>query len=154
LREYNHINNEVNELQKKSHLNYIDDYINFIKESIELMNGKHPDIILFDGTNQFFRDLNKAMKQSHLGQHIPKRVTKDKEEERIYKAQSWLYQGKLKFYKECRLTIEDFRNAEHDQQVYERTGKIVTKEEFNQHGHMDRLDGTNYLMTYYTGLIK
>jgi len=154
LKEYNHINNSVNEFQKKSSLDYIGDYIHFTKECIELMNNKHPDIILFDGTEQFFRDLRKGLRENSLGQHTPKRVTKDKEEDRIYKGQSWLYQEKLKFYKACKLTIEDFRNAENDQKIYENTGKIVTKEEYTITGHMDRLDATNYLMTYYTGIIK
>lgn len=154
LREYNHINNSVNEMQKKSSIQYIGDYIKFIKESIELMDGRHPDVILFDGTDQFFRDLRALIKENGLGQHTPKRVTKDKEEDRIYQGQSWLYQGKLKFYKDCKLTIQDFTNAENDDKVYERTGKIVTKNEYTVDGHMDRLDGTNYIMTYYTGIIK
>lgn len=154
VREWNHINNSVNEFQKKSPLQYIDDYILFIKQCIELMDGKHPDKILFDGTEQFFRDLRKHLKEQELGQHTPRRVTKDPEEERIYKGQSWLYQGKLKFYKECKLTIEDFTNAENDDKVYERSGKITTKEEYNKDGHNDRLDGTNYIMTYYTTIVN
>jgi len=154
LREWNHINDSVNTFQKQSHLQYIDSYIKFIKECIMLMDGKHPDKILFDGTDQFFRDLFTAMKQQELGQHTPKRVTKDEEEERINKGQSWLYQGKLKFHKSCELTIQDFTNAENDDKVYERTGKIVTKEVFNEVGHNDRLDGTSYIMTYYTGVIN
>jgi PBSX family phage terminase large subunit len=88
IREWNHINNEVNEFQKKSPLQYIDDYVIFIKECIELMNGRHPDNVLFDGTDQFFRDLQSALREAELGQHTPKRVTKDKEEDRIYKGQS------------------------------------------------------------------
>ncbi len=153
LREYNHINNSVNEMQKKSSLNYIDDYVVFIKECISLMK-MHPEKILFDGTDQFFRDLYKILKQNKLGQHTPKRVTKDKDEDRIYRGQSWLYQGKLKFHKSCTLTIQDYKDAEHDEKVYERSGKIVTKDIFNDDGHMDRLDNVNYASTYYGNLIK
>jgi len=40
VREWNHINNSVNEFQKKSPLQYIDDYIQFIYECINLMRGK------------------------------------------------------------------------------------------------------------------
>lgn len=154
VREYNHINNSVNEMQKKSSLQYIDDYIIFVKECIELMDGVHPEKILFDGTDQFFRDLRKHMREQDLGQHVPKRVTKDKDEDRISKGQSWLYQGKLRFHKGCELSIQDFTNAENDDKTYERTGKITTKEEFNTDGHNDRLDGCNYIMTYYTNVIK
>ena len=39
LKEYHHLNDKLNDLQKKSPLNYISDYINFIKEAIELFNG-------------------------------------------------------------------------------------------------------------------
>ena len=94
------------------------------------------------------------MRQQELGQHTPKRVTKDDEETRIYRGQSWLYQAKLRFYKECKLTIQDFTNAENDDKVYERSGKIVTKEEYTIDGHNDRLDGTNYIMTYYVSVIS
>jgi len=152
LKEYKHLNNSVNDLQKKSPLQYIEEYVTFVEGAIELF-GRHPDKLLFDGTDQFFRDLVKELRKRHLAQHTPKRVTKDSEEDRIYKGQSWLYQGKLKFYKYCENTIIDFRNAEHDEKVYERTGKIVTKEIYNDQGHLDCLDATNYLMTFYTPTI-
>lgn len=152
IKEYHHLNNSVNDLQKKSPLDYVADYVKFVKECIELL-GKHPEKILFDGTDQLFRDLQKELRENKLGQHIPKRVTKDEEEARIYRQQSLLYQGKLKFYKECKKTIEDFRNSVYDERVYERTGKIKRKEEFNQLGHNDTVDNVDYGSTYYKTLV-
>lgn len=139
LKEYHHLNNNLNDLQKKSPLNYIDDYITFIKEAIELFKGKHPEKILFDGTDQVFRDIQKELRQNNLGQHTPKRVEKDKNEDRIYRQQSLLYQAKLRFNKNCTKSIEDMRNATYDEKVYERTGVITRKEDFNDLGHGDEI---------------
>jgi hypothetical protein len=154
LREYFHINN-TNDIQKKTTQQRIDDYVVFIQESIELFNGKHPELILFDNNSEeFFRNLRQSLRQNNLGQHTPKRVAKDTEEERIYKMQSWLYQGKLRIYKHLTHTIEDFRNAVYDEKVYERTGKIQMKNDYTEQGHMDCVDATSYIVKYYTGIIK
>lgn len=154
LVEWNHINNSVNENQKRSQIQYIQDYVKFIKDCIRLMDNKHPDNILFDGTDQLFRDLRTELRKNELGQHTPKRVSKDEDEARIYRNQSWLYQGKLKIYKECKLTIQDFSNAENDAKVYERTGQMKIKNEYNVDGHNDRLDGSDYIATYYNAIIN
>jgi PBSX family phage terminase large subunit len=154
LKEYHHLNDKLNDLQKKSPLNYISDYVTFIKEAIELFRGKHPEKILFDGTDQVLRDIQKELRQNKLGQHVPKGVDKDKNEDRIYRQQSLLYQAKLRFNKNCKKSIEDMRNATYDEKVYERTGVINRKEDFNDLGHGDLLDNIDYASTFYKFLVK
>lgn len=154
LREYLHLNNSVNDLQKKSPLDYIDDYVTFVQESIDIMDGLHPEKILFDGTDQTFRDIQAELRKRSLGQHTPKRVSKDKEEERITRQQSLIYQGKIKISGACPLTIEDIRSAVHDEKVYESRGIIKEKEDFTHIGHGDLRDNLHYASTYYKGLVK
>lgn len=153
LREYHHINNKVNDIQKKNDLIYIDDYISFIKESITLFNGKHPEQIFYDGTDTTKRDLWNAMKKNRIAQSVPSYVMKDKEEERISLGQSWLYSGKLRVHISCKHTIEDFKNIVADPKAADK-GEIRRLDSFNEEGHFDCLDGVDYSMSYYKNLIK
>lgn len=153
LKEYHHINDSVRDIEKKSQLQYIDDYVAFIKECISIFD-RHPNKILFDGTDAFWRDLVKKLRENGLGQITPKRVTKETDEERIYRGQSWLYQEKFKIYKGCTKTIEDFKTAEYDSKKYESSGKLTRKDDYTATGHGDTLDNCEYLMTQYKKLIN
>lgn len=152
IKEYHHINKKLNDIQKKHTLDYIDDYVKFILECVDIF-GTWPENILYDGTDQFARDLKKKLIQNNISIK-PKYVVKEEEEERIYMGQSWLHQGKLRFDNNCIKTIEDFTNIEYDEKAYERTGKMSRKEEYNDYGHHDMLDCSDYLMTWYKKIIK
>lgn len=153
LKEYWHLNDGLSDNQKKSTRDYINDYVEFIKDAIEAF-GIHPERILFDATDSFFRDLRDALRRAGLGQHTPKRVTKDLIADRIHLGQSRLHTGKLRFYIKAEKTIGDFQSAQYDTKKQERTGKIHRKEDFTKAGHNDGLNSAEYLMTYYDSVLK
>ena len=152
LKSYWHLNDDVNDIQKKSQLEYIKDYVKFIQESIDIFKI-HPEKILFDGTDAFFRDLQKELRSNQLGQHIPKRVSKEEIKDRIYKGQTWLHLGKLRFHSSCEKVIQDFSSAIYDKKKMENSGKIDRKEDYTEIGHNDGIDATEYSMTYYDRVI-
>lgn len=162
LKEYHHLNNEVPEHQKKNQLDYVNDYVNFIKESITMMNGKYPEYVLYDGTDQLKRDLQKVLNQNRLGNLSPRFVTKEIEpenpkknaEKRIYLLQTSLFREKFRMNRACTYSIEDVRNAVLDEKKYESTGDITVKVEFNQSGHMDHLANIDYALAQYLDLIR
>ena len=108
LKSYWHLNNAVNEIQKKSQIDYIKDYVKFIQEAVDIFKV-HPEKILFDGTDAFFRDLQRELRMNQLGQHTPKRVSKEEIKDRIYKGQTWLHLGKLRFHKSCEKSYTRFQ---------------------------------------------
>lgn len=144
LKEYHHINKLLPENQKLSLNEYIDAYVEFIKESIVYMK-KLPARILYDGGDETYRNIRRTLLKNSI-QLTPKYVLKPPDEERIKTGQSWLYLGKLRFASNCQQAIGNFRDATHDNKHYERTGEIRTLEVFNDLGHLDALDGVNYLI--------
>lgn len=145
IKEYHHINRNLPNSQKVSAIEYSEQYATFIKECVEFMNGRYPSRILYDGTNEDFRNIDRALKQNGI-QITPKYVIKLVEEERIKTLQSWLYQGKLCISNKCQQVINNLKDATHDPRVYENTGQIRTLETFTEEGHLDALDGTVYLV--------
>lgn len=144
LREYYHLNKNLPDTQKKSTVEYAQDYAQFVLECTEYMQ-KLPARILYDGSNEDQRNIDKALKQNKI-QINPKYVIKLKEGERIKTAQSWLYQGKIRFSSNCTHCIQNFTDATHDQKHYENTGEIITLEVFDDTGHLDALDNAHYLI--------
>lgn len=152
---YHHINRDLDDIQKKSPIDYINDYTKYIQNQIEKFGGKHPEKILFDGTDQLFRDIRANLRDNNLGQHTPKRVDKDELETRIYRMQSLLFQGLLKISQNnCQLVIDELSNADYDANYYERTGKLKRLEVFTEYGHQDTLAALEYGSTYYKFLVK
>lgn len=152
---YHHINRDLDDIQKKSPIDYINDYTKYIQNQIEKFGGKHPEKILFDGTDQLFRDIRANLRDNNLGQHTPKRVDKDDMETRIYRMQSLLFQGLLKISQNnCQLVIDELSNADYDAAYYERTGKLKRLEVFTEYGHQDTLAALEYGSTYYKFLVK
>lgn len=145
IKEYHHINRNLPNSQKVSAVEYSEQYATFIKECVEFMNGRYPSRILYDGTNEDFRNIDRALKSNGI-QITPKYVIKLVEEERIKTLQSWLYQGKLCISNKCQQVINNLKDATHDPRVYENTGQIRTLETFTEEGHLDALDGTVYLV--------
>jgi len=150
LKEYQHLNANLSELQRKSGSQYAGDYAKFISECRELF-GKVPEYVLYDGSPDFFFDLKKELTKVGLPNMNPKFIPdKSTEEDRIYLGQNWLYQGKLRIYKECKMTIEDLKASEIDQELYERHAKIARLSVFSKdRGHNDALDAVDYGMLYY-----
>lgn len=152
---YHHINRDLDDIQKKSPLDYVEDFSMYINNTIDKMKGKHPEKILFDGSDQLFRDIKASFRKNNLSQHTPKRVEKDDLQERIYRMQSLLFQGLLKVnMNKCSLVIDELGNADYDEKHYERTGKFKRLEVFTEYGHQDSLDALEYGSTYYKNLIK
>jgi len=155
LKEYQHLNANLTEFQRKSGSQYAGDYARFILECRELF-GRTPERVLFDGSPDFKFDLKKELIKNNLGNlsawFIPDKST---EEDRIYLGQNWLYQGKLRIFNKCVMTLEDLRASEIDQELYERRAKIVRLSVFSkERGHSDAMDALDYAMLHYKYLIK
>lgn len=144
LKEYHHINAPLPETQKLSPNEYVAEYIKFILDCQEYM-GRGPTRILYDGGDEIFRNIRNTLR-AHDVSTIPKYVLKLPDYERIKTGQSWLYLGKLRFVSNCRVSINNFRDASHDEKHYEKTGDIRTLEIYTEEGHLDALDGVSYLI--------
>jgi len=123
---------------------YAIDYLNFINECIELM-GHAPYRVLSDLDVTFIREVERKKHEYNVGYPIMN-VTKDKIDDRIKTGINYLYLGRLRFYKECKHTIESFEQAQYDdkkqaQGVYERLDSPT------QGTMIDCIDGTEYAMS-------
>ena len=78
-----------------------------------------------------------------------KYVIKDDIDQRIKAGINLLYTSKLRFYKECKEVIEDFKDAKYDMKRIETSGKFERLKEYNEYGHLDNLDAVEYAFTYY-----
>ena len=145
IKEQHHINQNLPNTQKKSPDEYAEDYAQFIKDCAKYMN-KLPTRILYDGTTQDARNIDKALKKNKISSITPKYVIKLEETERIKTIQSYLYQGKLRVGSNCTHCKEDLSNATHDEKFYENTGQIRTLNVYDEHGHLDALDDIAYLV--------
>ena len=145
IKEYHHINKNLPDTQKLSPNEYAKEYANFVRDCTETM-GKLPSKILYDGTQEDYRNITKELRQVGI-QITPKYVIKQKDDERIKQGQSWLYTGKLRFASNCTNAINNFKDATHDAKYYEQTGEIRTLEIYNEVGHLDLLDAIMYLIS-------
>lgn len=124
------------------------DLANFVKESIDLMH-KYPKIVYIDQDIEFFRNVELEFRHAGLDSTNIRYVIKDEIDQRIKSGVNLLYKGRLRFYKECKEVIDDFKCAVYDMDRIERYGKFERLKEYNELGHLDMIDCVEYAFTHY-----
>lgn len=121
---------------------YAEDYCTFIKESSDLM-GKYPSVCLLDTSITFYREL--LLVNKNISSSLFKYVTKEDIDERIKTGINLLYRGRLRFYKSCKNTISQFKNAVYDP---EKTAKGKFERLDNPAvSNIDLIDAVEYAFT-------
>lgn len=148
LKEYYHRNADVKGHAIKMPIDYAEDYVQFIRESISLMGGRYPDMVFTDLDITFQRELRNALTRNKMANINFKDAVKEDIEERIRMGISLMWNKKLKFYKECTYTIDSFKTAMYDPNksakgVFERYDEPI------KGTRIDAIDATEYIMSYY-----
>lgn len=147
LKEYRHKNSEQNRANVKLPRDYAIDYMHFIKDCINMFN-RWPSTIYIDLDITFYRELQNVMMENSMPTNSIRYVIKNDIDERVKQSVNVLYTGKLKFYKECKYTIDTFKLAVYDPKKAEQ-GKYVYLDEPSQGTEIDLVDATCYGMNHY-----
>jgi PBSX family phage terminase large subunit len=113
LKEYWHRNADHRYAAIKMPIDYANDFVDFIDESVKMM-GRYPSTIYTDLDVTFQRELRQALTKSGMAQLSFKNAIKFDIEDRIKQGVSLLYTGKLKFAKQCNYTIESFKSSQYE----------------------------------------
>jgi len=113
LKEYWHRNADNTNLGIKMPIDYANDFVEFIDESVRMM-GKYPSTIYTDLDITFQRELRQALNRRGLAHLNYKNAVKSDIEERIRQGISLMYNKKLKFHSDCSYTIDSFRSAQYE----------------------------------------
>jgi PBSX family phage terminase large subunit len=148
LHEYHHRNADNKKAGIKMPIDYADDFAEFIHQSIEIMDGRYPDIVMTDLDITFQRELRHALDRAKLYNVKFKDALKDKIEDRIKMGISLLWNKKLRFYKKCEFTINSFKSAQYDPDKTV-NGKFERYDEPTKGTLIDAVDCVEYAMTYY-----
>jgi len=148
LKEYYHLNNSMNDMEKKTPDIYAGDYVAFTKDAMDMMY-KAPVLMYSDGDSTFINMIRKNMNAHNIGNLVLKYVHKDKLEERVEVLQNILYSGKLRIGTNCPHCISDLNSSVLDEKKYETTGKILPVKAYDRDGHKDSLDCISYGVNHY-----
>lgn len=147
LKEYWHRNmDKENSKNPKLPRDYARDYCLFIQEISDIV-GRFPEAVLIDEDITFYRELCEVFNEFEFIQSNIKYVIKKDIEERIRTGVNLLFKGKLRFYKECKNTINQFKNDKWD-------AKQMEKGQFKRFdnpliSNIDCVDCTEYLCTWW-----
>lgn len=151
LKEYFHRNADPhNKNHPKLPKDYAYDYCMFIKEVYNI-TGRFPESVLIDEDITFYRELVQQFRDFKFGESNIKYVIKKEIEERIRTCTNLFYKGKLRIYKECKNTIQQFNQDRYDEKQMEK-GKFVR---FDNPliSNIDCVDATEYLCTWWVKLV-
>lgn len=148
LKRYYYKNEDKKNAEIKMFPDTANDYAKFILECQDLMK-KYPSRCYIDVNIEFYRNVVNSFRNNNLDLNLIKYVNKDEIEQRIKSGLTLLYTGKLRFYKECKEIIEDFKNAVYDSEKIEKTGKFTRLKHYTSLGHLDGIDAVEYAFTHY-----
>lgn len=114
LKEYYHKNSDQYGVGIKMPIDYVNDLVVFIKESLFLM-GRPAYEILCDNDVTFIREFERIKYKEGLGAvTLNSKFNKGEIRDRIKTDVNYLYQGRKRIYKECTKTIEAYKTAQYD----------------------------------------
>lgn len=148
LKNYYYKNDKKSNAQVKMFKDTANDLSYFVKESIDLM-GKYPSVVYIDQSPEFYRNVELSFRENDIPTNLIKYVIKDDIEQRIKSGLNLLYRKRLRFYKECKEIIKDFKEAVYDTDKIQKTGKFTRSKEYNELGHLDGIDSVEYAFTHY-----
>ena len=151
LKEYRHKNSEEKYAGIKLPRDYASDYCDFINECTDMM-GQYPSVVYIDEDITFYRELVNVMHSRNMSTTNIMYVIKNDIPERIKQSINVLFRGKMKFYKECKWTIDTFKNAIYDPKLVEK-GIYKYLDEPSNGTEIDLVDATCYGMNHYINKI-
>ena len=147
LKEYHHVNAASGIGEQKHFEDYARDLAEFVKEA-KRMFGYDPFEVVVDEDPEFYHQACVAFSAAGLDPYSIKFPYKLTIEERVKRGVGLMHKGQLRFYKDCKCTIDDFRNAEYDQKEIERKGEFVRAKTYTEgFGHLDMVDSVEYGFT-------
>jgi len=150
LKEYHHINSEKVE---KHFADYANDLADFVVESIKMMRTAPIEVII-DFNEEFYYQVMNAFRLKGLDPFIVKFPYKHEIATRVKYGVGMLHKGKLRFYKDCVETINDFKNAEYDAKQIEQKGQFVRAKTYTEgFGHLDMIDNVEYGFTRFLDIL-
>lgn len=153
LFEYRHRNDDkCNRNNPKQPIQYAEDLRDFILSALEKIE-RFPDILLIDASNAFYRDVKDTFRNTELKNLNTKFPYKEDIVERIRYSNSLLYQGRIRFYKNCKETIDSFRSVQYDPKAYEK-GDVKYLDEPTMGTRVDEVDACLYGVWYYIADLK
>lgn len=110
LEEYYHLNSKAAQLEEKDFTEYATDFIKFYKMCINRYSRK-PVEIRIDHDVMFAKALKKKFQEKRLNFSIVKKCRKMHINDRIKAVKILLAYDQIKFYKDCKITIQAFKDA-------------------------------------------
>jgi PBSX family phage terminase large subunit len=144
LKEYWHRNADHKGLAIKMPSDYALDFADFINECAKYM-GYRPYKILSDLDITFQREFDRIKFSKGIGYALLD-VSKPPIEERIKTGLNYLYQGRLRFHKDCKKTIQSFKEAQYDSKKASQ-GKFERLDDPTQGTMIDGIDVVEYGFT-------
>lgn len=145
LKEYWHRNADYkNGYNIKLPKDYAEDYVQFINDCANMM-GKYPAGCLLDEDITFYRELQQT--PMRISFSLFKYAFKTEIDERIKQGINLLYRGRLRFYKECTNTINQFKNAVYDHDKIKK-GKWE-RQDRPEISNIDCIDAAEYGFTWF-----
>ena len=151
LKEYYHRNNSNNEIRKKDITEYATDYVSFVLEAAKIFN-KYPERIYIDTDRPFYDLVVKKLREKGKANNISfplKTGAIGSIDARIKQGISLLFQMRLRFYKNCKRTIEMFKAAQFDPKSYQQEGKLIRLDDPQNNQSVDMIDCTEYAFNHF-----
>ena len=151
LKEYYHRNASNNEVKKKDITVYTDDYVSFIFAAADEFK-KYPERIYIDTDRPFYDLVIKKLRMVGKANNISfplKSGAIGEIDARIKQGISLLFQNKLRFYKECKRSIEMFKAAQYDPKSYQQEGKLIRLDDPQNNQSVDMIDCTEYAFNHF-----
>lgn len=146
LREYYHRNKGNEAMAIKMPTDYAEDFHDFIKQCIDLM-GKPPEAVLSDNDVTFVREFERTKYNARLGGiNISTGFKKDEIHDRIKTGINLLWKHRLRFYKECKYTIQAYKTARYDEKEKDK-GNYVRYDNPGEGTMIDPIDTVEYAIT-------
>lgn len=146
LNYYWHKNSEHSNLAIKMPSDYVEDFQDFIKSSINLMK-KPPLAVLSDIDLTFIREFERTKYKSGLGAiTLESKFKKDEIHDRIKTGINLLWKGRLRFYSKCDKVIEAYKSARYDEKQRDK-GNYVRYDNPSEGTMIDPIDAVEYAIT-------
>jgi len=153
LFEYRHRNDDKqNKNNPKQPIQYAEDLRDFILSAMNNIN-KYPDVLIIDGSPAFYRDIQSVIKNTEIKNITIRFPFKEDIAERIRYSNSLLYQGRLRFNKNCKETINSFKFVQYDPKAYTK-GDIKYYDEPTMGTRVDEVDSVLYGVYYFINDLK
>lgn len=141
IMDYNHKNSDKHGLGIKMPQDYVMDYFEFISRGKKVM-GRSPRDVYSDLDLTFKREYERLQWANGVSDPL-RNAIKDEINDRIKTDINLLYTGRLRFYDNCKHTIESFKTAQYDPKLSDK-GQYVRYDNPTDGTMIDNIDNVEY----------